>query len=579
MGRGGAIYLSYSALVLLSTASGTLARDGVNSGVGFGGATATCPFCNLWPIWIDNGPPPSPENGPPLSANAIRNKAILPYEVIAIVCSYVLTVLILGTLLLTVGRRLRKRAQTMAERPQELVKPMRKQFDPSPISPRSMKSWYSLRRKRSGSIRSGASQLNSPGMDSVVSFDTSVVEADKRKQQEQMEMLYAAVMAEDDRKTKSQTTLAMAPPEYQRKLPSIITDAPHMRHMHTSQMSPRSPVSMKSPVRAIYPPNLPMSSGPLSPTRPGRESGDLRANRSTRASSLGSRSAADPAPEATGGKKLRKGLRNLKISAPLHADDNSDGARTPLSPRYYTDPGVPPEPPTARTIDTTRTGQSDYYPPNTPGTARTDASWRYPDEDDRGDDTEPAEEEQQEEEVLDQVRDLPQPHPNRLNTHNYSNQAQALTDAASMRPDPTGTTPQNKRGAASASDPSRPLPFRALNLLQEQQRAAAAAAYPLSPMSWQHQHAPGQLQVPMSAGPGQTQFVSPRRDRFAPGIRTGMATPYSPYMPYTPVTPITPHLTTRVERRQREREERRGRGAITEEEAVVDEGELWSSGY
>ena len=61
--------------------------------------------------------------------------------------------------------------------------------------------------------------------------------------------------------------------------------------------------------------------------------------------------------------------------------------------------------------------------------------------------------------------------------------------------------------------------------------------------------------------------------------RTGQATPYSPYMPFTPLTPVTPRLTTRAERKQRQKEENRIRGAITEEDAVVEEKELWSSGY
>jgi hypothetical protein len=61
--------------------------------------------------------------------------------------------------------------------------------------------------------------------------------------------------------------------------------------------------------------------------------------------------------------------------------------------------------------------------------------------------------------------------------------------------------------------------------------------------------------------------------------RTGLATPYSPYMPFTPLTPVTPRLTSRVERKQRMREERAIRGAIVEEDAVKEEGELWGSGY
>ena len=172
MARGkGAAYLSYTALVLLSNISYTSALK------------------DLWVVDIDNGPAPSPEDGPPFSAHATRDRALLPYQIAGIVGSYVATVFILGTLLLTVGRKLRRRAQDMAARPTEMVKPMGRAFDPSPISPLSSsgRSWYSPRKLRSkksanGSVRSGRSGFSntrSPGMNSVASFDANVIEADR----------------------------------------------------------------------------------------------------------------------------------------------------------------------------------------------------------------------------------------------------------------------------------------------------------------------------------------------------------------------------------------------------------------
>ncbi|KAK5706248.1 hypothetical protein LTR97_001235 [Elasticomyces elasticus] len=565
MGRGGPCYLSYTALVLLSTPSS---------------ANALCAFCDLWKVSIWQGPAPAPEDGPPFSAHATRNKDVLPYEIVGIVLSYVVTVIILGILLLTVGRRLRKRAQEMATRPTELVKPMRRQFDPSPISPRSARSWYTrkLRNKKSAtsSIRSGHSNIGSPGMDSVVSFDANVVEADRARRQEEMERLYAAVMAHDDRKSQGEeTTIVEVPPDYsQKRPPRIMTDNPRLKHLQAPEMSPRSPGTPKSPIRAIYPPDSPVPSMPQSPGSPIRaeypampsspqynQSGELRENRKDRSSSLGSKSTIASETMSTG-KKIRKSLRNIKISAPLQ-DDNSDGARTPLSPRFYTDPGIPPEPPTARTTETTDSRNA----PTTPGTAK---SWRYPDED--------------EVEQLDEVRALPQAHPNRLSTFNYHNEAQAITDAASIRRDPTnpdGSTKTQLTAPTTASNASRPLPFRQLNtaLPSPQTKPQQQQFFPLSPMNFHNaRQNPVSPHYPFSAGPGQTQFVSPRRDKFG-GPRTGLATPYSPYMPFTPLTPVTPHLTSRAERKQRAKEERGLRGVVTEEEMVVEEGELWSSGY
>lgn len=588
MGRGGAIYLSYTALALLSTAPHASA------------------ISDLWAVSIDEGPAPSPQDGPPFSAHASRNRALLPYQIIGIIGSYIAVICLLGTLLLTIGRSCRRKAQILAMRPTEMVKPMTRAFDPSPISPLSSsgRSWYSprkLRGKRSvdGSVRSVGSNTVSPAMDSVVSLDANVIEADRLQRQDEMERLYAAVMAQDERKSQAQATVTVtsevptAPPQYstqKRAPPRLITDAPALRHLQVSspQWSPamHSPHTPKSPIRAIYPPDSPMPPMPTSPTSPVRaeypstpltptffnNEGPSQRSRparerptSQRTSSFGSnRSFASTstltAGANAGGKKIRKSLRHLKISAPLQqqqGDDNSDGARTPLSPRFYTDPGIPPEPPT-----TARTVGSEYAP-TTPGAASED-------------------------EQMDEVRDLPNPHPNRpMSGYNYNNQAQAVTDAASTRPDPTGTlAPQNKqlprisppsapavppaiRAPAAVGSGNRPLPLR--QLAAQQRSDAYAAAHPLSPMTWNAGY-------PLSAGPVKTTFLDVQKDKLG-GLRTGQATPYSPYMPFTPLTPVTPHLTNRAERRQRQKEERKAQGVITEEDAVADEGELWSSGY
>jgi hypothetical protein len=270
---------------------------------------------------------------------------------------------------------------------------------------------------------------------------------------------------------------------------------------------------------------------------PQRSTSDLRVNRTP---SFGSGSTSTP-------NKLRKSLRNLKISGPIMGDDNEDGARTPLSPRFYTDPGIPPEPPTAKTNES----MSPVWPnTNTP-------RWQPPNE-----------------EEIDQIRDLPSANPQRMGFYDYSNQAQTLTDNASTRPDPTKVAP--------AAGSTGTLPLREMNRAHHQQQLSSQSAFPLSPGQWNSTTSPtsaGGMRYVTSAGPVKTTFLESRRDRLGGGIRTGQATPYSPYMPFTPVTPVTPHLTSRAERRQREKEERKTRGVLTEEEAVVDEKELWSSGY
>ncbi|KAF2770477.1 hypothetical protein EJ03DRAFT_335452 [Teratosphaeria nubilosa] len=566
MGRGGAIYLSYTALALLAAVVAPTRGDS-----------------SIWAVSIDESPAPAPDAGPPLSAHAIRNPAYLPYEIVGIVGAYFAAVFLTGSLLLTVGRSSRKRALARSRsHATEMVKPAGVMYDPSPASPASGRSWFGSPRKggRKGasaslrSARSGASDVGSPGMDSVVSFDQNVVEQDRVRREQEMERLYAAVMAQDDRKSAQTIALAdevqvptIAPPRYQQgqpRPPRLMTDAPGLRHLQTEQ-GVRSPGPPKSPVRAIYPPDSPLPPMPISPTSPiraeyppniplspqffdpgQRPSGELQPNRASRTSFGSSKTIASTSSTTPAAKKSRRSLRHLKISAPLqsYGDDNSDGARTPLSPRFYTDPGIPPKPPTARTLDS-------QDAPTTPGTV---SSWQ-------------AEEEQNE--GMDQVRDLPRPHLRQISSNGAGIPKPATSTTTPMTNPPTTAQP-------------RPLPLRQLALQQSQSTTTLphnppTAFFPLSPSRWPttnpRAHEPS---YPLSAGPVKTTFLDVRRDQFSTGPRTGVATPYSPYMPFTPLTPVfTPRLVGRREKRARERE----RGPEVVEEMVEDEGVVWGGDY
>lgn len=548
MGRGGAMYLSYTALVLLSA------------------ATTTAAVSDLWAVNIHEGPAPSPEDGPPFSAHASRDRALLPYQIVGIVGGYIGSVFIIGTLLVTVGRTLRKRAHELAARPTEMVKPMARHFEPSPISPASSRAWYSPRKLRgkkstTSSIRSMGTAI-SPEVRSIASFDNNVIEADRQKRQDEMERLYAAVMMQDERRSPqiaTQQSLEIphgAPPEYSRRVPPrLITDAPALRHLQVGDQYsyPQSPMTPKSPVRAIYPPDSPMPVMPSSPTSPIRaeypssylspgyaqhnssQSSEMHPGYQERIPSNGSTRSGSTVSKG----KAKKSLRKLKISAPIQPlDDNSDGARTPLSPRCYIDPGIPPEPPTSRTVDS-------QYPPTTPGTA---TSWGYGDDYDN--DYEPRER-------MDRIRDLPRPHPNR--TASYEQE-------------------QSPRRTQPVASVNNPLPFRQMQAEQQQRKQNVQfhpnqSLYPASPGHWSNPH-------PVSAGPVKTTFLEAgRRGPYLGTPRTGMATPYSPYMPFTPLTPVTPRLMSRAERKQKMKDERAARGALTEDQAVKEEDEVWGSGY
>jgi len=555
MSKGGATYWSFTAFALLSAVPSTAGTS-------------------IWHVNIDESPAPPPQDGPPFSAHATRNKALLPFQVIGIVGSYFAAIIILGTLFIAVGRTSRRRAMEAVTKPTEMVKPAAKIYDPSPVSPASSRNWYSPRKikpKKSvgGSIHSEGGDMISPATASVVSFDSNVIEADRQRRQEEMERLYAAVMEQDEQKPQKGVAVTTTevpilaqpkPPQYyqhqeQRGPPSLVTDAPALRQLkpQSTEWSPRSPGTPKSPVRAIYPPESPLPPMPTSPTGRIRvgdpktsmtaqnfvhpPSGDPQLGRPSRTPSFGSSKtmhSGTTAVSTSSGNKLRKSLRHLKISAPLHRDDNSDGARTPLSPRCYMDPGIPPEPPSSMTTE------SQW--PVTPRTAKT---WNP-----------------EEGEELDVARPLPHPYPSRHSVQQYGNQAQAGS---------LGTATETRQ-LATAARGNRPLPLRQMAMqYSQEQRDAYAGDHPLSPLTWNQGY-------PVSAGPVKTTFLEPRRDWLA-GPRTGLATPYSPYMPFTPVTPVTPHLTTRAERKQRAKEERKVHGAITEEDAVADDKDLWASGY
>ncbi|KAI4749423.1 hypothetical protein E4T50_00331 [Aureobasidium sp. EXF-12298] len=155
-------------------------------------------------------------------------------------------------------------------------------------------------------------------------------------------------------------------------------------------------------------------------------------------------------------------------------------------------------------------------------------------------------------ENFDEIRAMPRPEPQRAGSYQY--EAPRIVGTASrqteLRLDTAMTGVRNTNNNLSVSTFGT-LPFRAMTQPDG---------------------------VPL-ASPGlvtKTTYLERRRDMLS-APRTGMATPYSPYMPFTPVTPVTPHLTSRAERRQRERDQ--GRRAPAALDQVIDEEEMWGSGY
>lgn len=304
-------------------------------------------------------PAPSPEDGPPASFHAERNKARLPYEICGVVGGYVFTVLIWGILLITVGRKMRRKAlepPPALEFEQEL-KPIRPVME-TPISPSSMRSATSWMRKfkRGPESLSGSTPV-SPVVQSPTSFDQKVIDADRARAQDDMERLYAAVMDHDAKKHSRQTSRAtveepLPPPAIrnERRRPSAISTT----HRAPTDSSPTSPI------KAIYPPDYNNNNNNMIAPAPMPHSrnSSLRAEypppspRSILSKPVSRLSSASKREE----KSARFNLKNLRISGPIQSYGGAaadDEARTPLSPRFYPDQGAPPSPPTQPTSPST----------------------------------------------------------------------------------------------------------------------------------------------------------------------------------------------------------------------------------
>ncbi|KAF1833730.1 hypothetical protein BDW02DRAFT_551857 [Decorospora gaudefroyi] len=331
------------------------------------GASAT-PY-----VFLDNyrDPAPSAEDGPPASYHAVRDKNVLPYEICGIVGGYVLTVLIWGVLLLTVGRRMRRKA---LDPPKELElelqdnKPTRPTIRTPGLAspPLSARSWLRKFKKTDSAV--GSPQ--SPVVQSPCSFDQKVLEAHRDQAQADMERLYAAVMDYDAQKHSARVSTEEAEPipvprPTERRRPSAISVA-------RSQDNSESPIS---PIKAIYPPGYPdarPTTAPLPRERlqqqqqpPPPSPRGILSKRSQQG--LNATTASPSSGSSHSNKNARFNLKNLRISGPMNqtrypgGPDSDDEARTPLSPRFSSSVAPP-----GATSSTSPTGTTNPNSPTTP---------------------------------------------------------------------------------------------------------------------------------------------------------------------------------------------------------------------
>ncbi|KAF2116236.1 hypothetical protein BDV96DRAFT_573622 [Lophiotrema nucula] len=287
----------------------------------FVSCAAAAPSNPINPFTNYKDPTPSPEEGAPASYHADRNKAHLPAEICGIVGAYVGTVLIFGILLLTVGRRMRRRTEDSPKTLElELVNAKAFNTPASPSSAKSATSWFKRSFKKNGTADSAIGSPSSPVVHSPSSFDQKVIDADKERAQVEMERLYAAVMDHDKKKTYSQVSTS---------------------EQGDTDLHERTRSNPSSPVRAIYPPGY--HNGP--PTAPLPRD---RVRDQPPASPRSILSKKSQTSVNSTNSKTRFNLKNLRISGPIQkypGEAANDEARTPLSPRFY-NPGAPPSPPT-----------------------------------------------------------------------------------------------------------------------------------------------------------------------------------------------------------------------------------------
>lgn len=502
-------------------------------------ATTASPT-DIWHVSIWEAPAPPPGKGPPLDDHSLRDLSYLPAQIASIIGAYVLSVLIIGSAILFVGRRLRRAAQASpGTLSMEMMKPVKhdvaKAFDPSPISPSTnnlygpspnstidMKNnWPSPQSKSVrnsdgwGSIAKGHKKHPSV-VSSVVTFDESVIEDDKEKNQKEMERLYAAVMEHDEKKS---TSVSNLPDEQRPQSP------PELQHLRSTQQPPEPPPRSDtvSPARTA-------TKSPRASSRPTPLS--FHSRNSSR-SSLGSFS-------------KKRGIRSLPISPPMGSPDLVPGYNArygesePLTPRVYDDPGPPPPTPPQRKASQPRENvmnASQLSPKSAQFHETSIPSIRTPRT------SVPA---------IPAIQTIPEISRPELQSRSSDRSKAKRTPAplALRTQAPIGSGPSSSSSAQHHPLRSAPLPLRNQH-----------------PTNYNSDRPPSMIKA----------TVLERKAPNSQNLRTPMTgvpmTPYSPYMPRTPLTPMTPsRLVTRAERKQREKEE--GKRVATIDDAVEEEADM-----
>ncbi|KAI8301216.1 hypothetical protein K4K59_001123 [Colletotrichum sp. SAR11_240] len=477
------------------------------------------------PLNIQWGPAPSPEDGPPASANALRDPAYLPYQIGAIVGSYGVSLVLVAVLLLVLSKRRREALsagdnEVDFDEPKASPRPLRLTLE-VPNSPRSIPrspvrnfSYPPPEHYQTPEIPSPqtpyvaptpTSTLHAPGIDASV--DQRIVAKDKKMAQTQLEEMYKYVMEQEEAKAQG----------------IILQGSPVLAS--NSQFPPPNNANFGKPTlkkEKHKPANLNLGAEP-------------KPEKKSRASSIFS---------ALRSPKKDKHVKGISISSPIMTPMTGTFPRqesqemSAIPPRQYAPPPPPPVP--TNQVPYGVHQENGQVSPITP-------------------DHSPESTQSIDERIGGQ---LPIGHARKISA------APSHASHAASDMDPNSATTERST-APLIGLPQSPKPGARFPTLPASPKPGATFPSSPQPGATFRSKAPSAVRTggalplrayepalssPSMASQTTKQTVFTRTGPLSPsGARTpatGMAVPYSPYQPFTPIVPMTPSLVTKADRKR-----------------------------
>ncbi|OHE94287.1 hypothetical protein CORC01_10447 [Colletotrichum orchidophilum] len=478
------------------------------------------------PLNIDWDPAPSPEDGPPASANALRDPAYLPYQIGAIVGSYGVSLVLVACLLLVLSKR-RREALTAGDDEvnfevgiedllYEASSPPKLTLE-VPSSPRSIlrshvrdfsypgvEEYQTLEYQTPQTpyiAPTSTSTLQAPGVDFTV--DQRIVAKDKEMAQTQLEEMYKYVMEQEEA-----------------KLQGIKLEGSPVLTANAQLPTPTNASFSKSSLRKEKhkPGNL-----NLAEEKPEKKQ--------SRASSIFS---------ALRSPKKNKDVRGISISSPIMTPMTGTFPRpeaqemNAIPPRQYAPPPPPPVPMSQMPYGVYQ--QNGQVSPVSP-------------------DHSPESTQSIDERIGGQIpighTRKPSAAPSEMDPNSaVSERSTAPLIGLPQSPKPgarfSSTLPSSPKPGSSFQIPASPNPGAGF-------RSKAPSAVRTGGSLPLRAYEPA-LSSPSLSSQTTKQTVFTRTGPLSPsGARTpatGMAVPYSPYQPFTPCVPMTPSLVTKADRKR-----------------------------